>query len=139
MDDKPGYGWQDDGTWVSATAEDMQTYNVCRYLNEDGTKLLDEPQDNWRMPTTDELVRSLGRHGENAGCTWNGKIGRATCDVHPDKESPLWASDKAPIYYWSIDEYDERNGYFVSYNAYVNRTYKNSGNPRHSYRCVREP
>jgi len=28
-----------------------------------------------RMPTTDELVRSMGRHGENAGCTWKGTGG----------------------------------------------------------------
>jgi hypothetical protein len=139
LEDKPGYGRQDGNVWVFATAENMQMYNLCRYLNEDGVTLADEPQDIWRMPTTDELVRSLVRHGENAGCTWNDEIGQSTCDVRPNKESPLWATDKSPIYYWSADAYDERYAYYVAYNGYVNRTLKSGGNPRHSHRCVREP
>jgi hypothetical protein len=139
MEDKPGYGRQDDNLWVFATVEDMDRYNLCRYLSEDGLALMDEPQNTWRMPTSDELVRSLGRHGENAGCTWDGESQRATCDVRPDKESPLWDTDKSPIYYWSADEYGERYAHYVSYNGFVNRTLKSGGNPRHSYRCVREP
>ncbi|MFL7793162.1 MAG: hypothetical protein AB8I69_13545 [Anaerolineae bacterium] len=139
MEDKPGYGRQDGDAWVFASAEDMQTYSLCRYLSEDGLTLMDEPQDIWRMPTNDELVRSLGRHGENAGCTWDGESQKATCDVRPNKESPLWASDKSPIYYWSVDEYNERYAHYVSYNGFVNWTLKSGGNPRHSYRCVKEP
>jgi hypothetical protein len=139
MEDKPGYGQQDNGTWVFASAEDMREYNLCRYLGEDGLTLMDEPQGIWRMPTNDELVRSLVRHGENAGCTWDGESLKAACDIRPDKESPLWAKDKSPIYYWSADEYSERYGHFVSYNGFVNWTLKSGGNPRHSYRCVREP
>lgn len=49
------------------------------------------------------------------------------------------APDLAPIYYWTADAYDEWRGYFVSYNGFVNATMKSGGNPRHSYRCVREP
>lgn len=30
----------------------------------------------WSMPTTDEIVRSLGRHGENAGRTCARRIGK---------------------------------------------------------------
>ena len=142
MVDKPGYGRQDDGeeNTVYASGEEMSQYNLCRYLSADGTVLMEEPQDIWRMPTTDEIVRSLVRHGENAGCTWTGEIRkRAVCDLQPDKESPLWATDQAPIYYWTADPYDDSDGYFVSYNGMVNTANKLGGNPRHSYRCVREP
>ena len=139
LEDKPGYGRTAHG-WVHADAEDMARTNLCRYLSADGRTLLAQPQDVWRMPTTDELVRSLVRHGENAGCVWDGAIRQqATCDVLPDKESPLWATDRAPVYYWSAGEYNAQEGYFVSYNGFVNATHKSGGNPRHSYRCVREP
>jgi hypothetical protein len=47
--------------------------------------------------------------------------------------------DPAAIYYWTADAYDERRGYFVAFNGMVNATSKRGGNPRHSYRCVREP
>ena len=50
-----------------------------------------------------------------------------------------------PIYYWSADEYDEEDAWYVPYTG--GRRYggvtshqpKGWGNPRHGYRCVREP
>ncbi len=143
FDDKSGYGRQgsDPESYVYATAEDMAETNLCRYLGSDGVTLHEEPQDVWRMPTADEMVRSLVRDGENAGCAWEGTpLGeRVGCMVQPDKETPLWASDHAAIYYWVADEADVDEGVFVSYNGTVNATRKNSGNPRHSHRCVRAP
>jgi hypothetical protein len=139
LDDKPGYGRSENGT-LFAGQEEMDRYNLCRFLNASGDELMSTPQDIWRMPTTEELVRSLVRHGENAGCDWPVEIGqRAECHVRPDKESPLWAADMAPIYYWSADSYNEEEGYFVAYNGAVNTAYKLGGNPRHGYRCVRKP
>lgn len=136
--DKPGYGWQEDGTLRHATAEDMARTNLCLYLDEDGLTLMDEPQHIWRMPTVDEYVRSFARHGVNAGCAWQGEYReQVSCDRLPDKETPLWAPDRAPIYYWAAEAYDEQNAYFVSYNGFVNVTRKSGGNPRHSYRCVK--
>lgn len=140
MEDKPGYGRQSDDTAVYATAEDMETYGLCAYLSEDGSTLMDEPQNIWRLPTTDELVRSLVRHGENAGCAWQGEFRTQTeCAVTPDKESPLWSTEVPVIYYLSADSYSENLAYFVAYNGSVNATSKLGGNPRHGYRCVREP
>jgi hypothetical protein len=142
LEDKPGYGGQGAGpeNILFASAEDMAQTNLCRYLSIDGTKLLDEPQNVWRMPTTDEITRSLGRHGVNAGCRWQGEFRRqVVCDVLPDKESPLWSTDQPVIYYWTADSYSENRGYFVAYNGTVNAAYKLGGNPRHGYRCVREP
>ncbi len=142
FEDKPGYGRQENGAGetIFATEADMAQTNLCRYLNAAGTALLEEPQDIWRMPTTDELIRSLGRHGENAGCEWGDEFrAPVPCTERPDKESPLWATDHAAIYYWAADSYSNSQGYYVSFNGWVNATYKLAGNSRHSYRCIRDP
>lgn len=142
FDDKPGFGPEDgdDATVRFATSADMAAANLCQYLSRDGTTLHATPQEIWRMPTTDEVVRSLVRHGESAGCVWRGEFrSQVDCAVLPDKESPLWAADQPVIYYWTADAYDERRGYYVAYNGAVNAAYKLGGNPRHGYRCVREP
>jgi Flp pilus assembly protein protease CpaA len=142
LGDKLGYGREDDGDGKIhyATEEDMAQTNLCLYLNTKGTALMAEPQQIWRMPTTDEMVRSLIRHGENAGCAWLGEFReRVECDRIPKKESPLWATDHPAVYYWTADAHSESLGYFVAYNGTVNTSHKTGGNPRHSYRCVKEP
>jgi hypothetical protein len=131
--EKPGYEDRD------ATIKDMNTTGLCVYLSEDGLTIMNEPQYIWRMPTVDEIVRSLVRHGKNAGCTWDGKSEQANCQVLPDKETPLWAPDWSPIYYWAADEYDDHKAYYVSYNGKgINHQPKSWGNQRHGYRFVRE-
>jgi hypothetical protein len=137
LGDKEGYGWQEG---VHAAAVDMAETGLCRYLSEDGLMLMTAPQDIWRMPTTDEVVRSLVKHGQNAGCAWDGEDdSRADCAIVPDKETPLWEPDQPPVYYWSTDEYDDRRAYYVSFNGRIAYQPKDWGNPRHGYRCVREP
>jgi hypothetical protein len=126
-------------TTTHANEWDMQTTGICAYLNDDGTTLEDHPMNIWRMPTVDEIARSLRRHGENAGCKWDGEIGKMTCEIRPDKETPLWAPDQPPVYLWSADEYDTEDAYYVSYTGFVSHQPKDWGNPRHGYRCVREP
>ena len=120
-------------------ASDMEATGLCNYLSQDGTILMDTPQHLWRMPTADEIVRSLVKHGGNAGCVWYGEPGKADCDVIPDKETPLWAPDASPIYYWASDEFDRSNAWYVSYDGSVHFQPKEWGNSRHSYRCAREP
>lgn len=122
-----------------ATEEDMHRSGLCRYLSADGTELMDEPQEIWRMPTTDEVARSLTQDGENAGCAWTGEEGETNCRITPDKETPLWAPDQPPIYYWTADEASEERAYYINYQGDVNAQSKSWGNPRHGYRCVREP
>ena len=138
LEDKPGYTPHRAAGGAFASDEDMQRTSLCRYLSDDGTTLRSEPQDIWRMPTTAEVVGSLGRDGRNAGCTWTGKLGFTRCATRPDKESPLWATDQPVIYYWTAESHDERRAYFVSFNGAANATYKQGGNPRHGYRCVRQ-
>jgi len=120
--------------------EEMERYGLFRYLAEDGITLMDEPQDIWRMPTVDEIVRSLVRDGENAGCVFpeGRERGRASCTSEPDKETPLWAPDYPFIYLWSARERDGREAYYVSYNGRVGHQPKSWGNVRHGHRFVRE-
>jgi hypothetical protein len=125
---------------IDATTEDMNITGLCCYLSEDGTTIMDQPQYIWRMPTVDEIVRSLVRHGENARCTWDTEAGYAICYVTPDKETPLWVPDWSPIYYWAADEYDNHEAYYVAYNgSIIMHQPKSWGNSRHGYRFVREP
>ena len=138
LGDKPGTAGK------HATQSDMEATDLCRYLAEDGVTLMEERQDIWRMPTADEVVRSLVKRGENAGCapdhlSQQGEQTRATCRVWPDKETPLWSSEQSAIYYWTADEYDADQAWYVSYNGWVRHQSKSWGNPRHALRCVREP
>lgn len=121
-----------------ATADDMARTGLCGYLDAAGTALTAEPQHFWRMPTADEFVRSLTRRGEPAGCAWNGAVGRVACRVPPDKETPLWAPDQPPIYMWT-SESSESDAWYVNYQGFVAHQPKGFGNPRHGYRCVRDP
>lgn len=123
-----------------ATQADMAVTGLCRYLSANGLQLLAEPQNIWRMPSVDELVRSLARHGENAGCTWDGTTDSANCTQTPDKEPPLWDPDSSAVYYWAADEYNQLEAYYINYNGNaVHSQPKSFGNARHGYRCVREP
>jgi len=134
--EKTGYT-RADGNFASG--EIMAQFNLCTFLNDDGNSLMTEAQYIWRMPSVDEYLRSFSRHNVNSGCFWNGDTGsQMKCEILPDKETPLWAPDIEPIYYWAVEEFNDREAYFVSYNGWVNTTYKAGGNPRHSYRCVRD-
>ncbi len=53
----------------------------------------------------------------------------AGCDRTPDKETPLWAPDLAPIYDWTADAYNAKLAYYVSYNGAVQVTLKAGGLP----------
>ena len=124
-----------------ATWEEMERYGLFRYLAADGVTLSQDPQDIWRMPTVDEIVRSLVRGGENAGCTFPEDLdrGRARCDRSTDKETPLWAPDYPFIYMWAGQEHDSVAAFYVGYNGWVRHQPKSWGNPRHGYRFVRAP
>jgi hypothetical protein len=129
---------------VHATATDMERTGLCRYLSEDGRTLMPEPQDVWRMPTADEVVRSLVQQGEHAGCRWDGVSASAECRSQPNKDTPLWAADESPIYYWTADEYDGDSVWCVpytggrGYGGSIHPQPKHWGNSRHGFRCVRE-
>jgi len=60
------------------------------------------------------------RGGENAGCIWDGQSPYSVCRNSPDKETPLWAPDGPPIYYWAAGEYNSSNAVCVNYTGGVN-------------------
>jgi hypothetical protein len=121
---------------AGASPESMERTSLCAHLDRNGTELVAEPSHLWRMPTADEIVRSLTRDGENAGCTWDGSAPHAECRRNPDKETPLWAPDERPIYYWAAGEYDSEHAWCVNYTGGLNRQPKSSRTV--GFRCVRE-
>jgi hypothetical protein len=119
-----------------ASLEDMERAGLCSHLSDDGGALLAEPPRLWRMPTADEIVRSLTRDGENAACAWDGKQWHATCRRPPDKETPLWAPDERPIYYWAAGERGPLDALGVNYTGGITPQPKASRGP--GFRCVKQ-
>jgi hypothetical protein len=125
-----GPGWDERGfTWFEATRR-------CEYLTADGGALAVTPQRVWRLPTVDEVVRTMSWRGRNAGGVW--QAGRATFRVMPDKEAPLWHPYSQIIYWWTADEIDGDHVYRVAYNGYVTRMNKKIGAGYLACRCVRD-
>lgn len=129
-----GPGWPDSGT----TWEEAQ--RICKYLSEDGTEIMDEEQNIWRLPAVDEAVRSMMLHGQNAGGVWDEAEGKARYEQTPDKETPLWDVHSKVIYYWTADtsKKDERKAYIIVYHGGVYEKQKDDGQDYLSFRAVKE-
>ena len=130
-----GPGWETTTrgpTWFEARF-------ACEHLDAEGRALSEHPLAIWRLPTAEEAVRSLVRHGAHAGCTWAGRAGRASCRVRPDKETPLWDPTAPVVYYWTATEADASSAFYVTYSGGVYAAEKHSGLGSRGYRCVREP
>jgi hypothetical protein len=129
-----GPGWTREGnvTWGEAK-------NRARHLTDDGLHLADEPQDIWRLPTREEVVRSLTRANENAGGVWNAELGQASYQRTPDKESPLWDSLAPLIYLWTSEEAGEDRAWIVVYHGGVYAKPKGLGASSLGLRAIREP
>jgi hypothetical protein len=110
---------------------------LCGHLSLDGTVLRPEAVGVWRLPTVNEVIRSLTRGGANAGCTWDGRASHATCAQPPDKETPLWAPDEAPIYYLTSDTAGEAHVLGVNYTAGITPHRRTAASGGLGYRCVR--
>jgi hypothetical protein len=106
-----GPGWVRDARHACNWAEAARR---CAHLSADGQRLEAEPQGYWRLPTTDEVVRSMTRGGVNAGGVWDAAAHRATYRRRPDKESPLWDSHAETIYWWSADEAEPQRAWRVT-------------------------
>jgi hypothetical protein len=108
-----GSGWPDDGVkWEEARRR-------CRYMTEDGLSLAETPQNIWRLPTAEECVRSMRRHGKSCGGSWDASHAKATYQRMPDKESPLWNTRSKVIYWWTATEVNNEKAYIVVYNGEV--------------------
>jgi hypothetical protein len=129
-----GPGWPDQGT----TWEEAQY--ICRHLSADGTTVMEDEQNNWRLPTIEEAVRSMSLHGENAGGVWDPEKRKAVFDKTPDKETPLWDVHSRVIYYWTSEDsaFDERFAYIIVYHGGVFPKMKSDGQSYLSFRAVKE-
>ena len=126
--------WPDTGTsWDEAQ-------RLCAYVSEDGTTLMEEKQNIWRLPTVDEAVRSMMLHGENAKGVWNPEQEKAVYERTPDKETPLWDVHSKVIYYWTADTSakDNRKAYIIVYHGGVYAKRKTDGQSYLSFRAVKE-
>lgn len=129
-----GPGWPDKGvSWDEAK-------RICRYLSEDGTKIMEEVQDIWRLPTVDEAVRSMMLHGKNVEGVWNPETEKASYLRIPDKESPLWDVHSRVIYYWTSEtsRRDERQAYIVVYHGGIFDKRKIDSQSYLSFRAVKK-
>ena len=126
-----GPGWpREGGNWYEANQS-------CQYLNEDGLINSSAPQNIWRLPTVDETVRSMSRHGQNSSGVWDAETGEVTYETTPDKESPLWNIHSQIIYWWTAAEVDEDHAYIIVYDGEVWSRPKEFGPAYLGFRCVR--
>jgi len=132
--------WAPDGPgWPRTGATWHEAQQVCQSLSEDGLTLAPTPQHIWRLPTVDEAVRSMARHGQNSDGAWNVKIAKATYKTTPDKESPLWNVYSQVIYWWTATEVDEEHAYIIVYDGKVWPRAKRFGPAYLGFRCVKQP
>jgi hypothetical protein len=128
-----GPGWPREGTnWYDAQ-------KACEYLSEDGSTITPTPQGIWRLPTVDEAVRSMARHGRNSGGKWDVETLEASYETTPDKESPLWNLHSQVIYWWTATEVDEERAYIIVYDGKVWPRSRDFGPAYLGFRCVKSP
>jgi hypothetical protein len=90
------------------------------------------------LPTVDEAVRSMTRHGQNSGGEWNPETGTATYAIPPDKEPPLWNIHSQVIYWWTATELDDERAFIIVYDGKVWPRTKQFGPAYLGYRCVND-
>jgi hypothetical protein len=130
--------WAPDGPGWPRTGENWyEAQQVCQHLSEDGLALAPAPLDIWRLPTVDEAVRSMARHGQNSGGVWDADIAKATYNTTPDKESPLWNIHSQVIYWWTETEVDEDRAYIIVYDGKVWPRAKQFAPAYLGFRCVK--
>ncbi len=129
-----GPGWPDKGvSWDEAN-------NICKYLSEDGTKIMDTQQNIWRLPTVDEAVRSMTLHNENASGVLNSDHMNAEYIITPDKETPIWDPNSKVIYYWTAETTRDNTerAYIIVYHGGVFSKMKTDHQAYLSFRAVKE-
>lgn len=132
--------WAPDGPgWPDSGGDWYEAQRACRQLSADGLNLIAEDQDIWRLPTIEEAVLSLTRHGVSSGGVWDPGRAHANYQVKPDKESPLWKVYSPVIYWWTATELDEDRAYIIVYDGGVWPRSKDFGPDYLGYRCVRTP
>lgn len=132
--------WAPDGPgWPRSGTNWHEAQQICQYLSEDGFSLASSPQRIWRLPTVEETVRSMARHGQNSGGVWDAEAAQASYIDKPDKESPLWNIHSQVIYWWTATEVNEDQAYMIVYDGKVWPRGKQFGPAYLGFRCVKRP
>ncbi len=126
-----GPGWPIDGlNWYEADS-------ICRHLTEDGLSLSTVPQNIWRLPSLDEAVKSMLRHGENAYGSLNDD-GMPVYSIKPDKEPPLWHPYSKVIYWWTATETEGNRALIIVYDGKSWERKKDFGPNYLGFRAVKD-
>jgi hypothetical protein len=132
--------WAPEGPgWPRTGADWHEARLACQHLGQDGLEASPVPQRIWRLPTVDEAVRSMARHGQNSGGVWDPQTAKAAYEMTPDKESPLWSVHSQVIYWWTATELDEEHAYIIVYDGKVWPRAKQLSPAYLGFRCVRQP
>jgi hypothetical protein len=124
--------------WPTAGVSYERALWVCDHLSLDGRSLSDKPRKLWRLPTVQEAIRAMNRHGKPAGCEYSGKQGFQPCTTEPDKEAPLWNPFSQVIYWWTATDDSRGHNLRVTYNGSVLAVQK-SLTGYTAFRAVRSP
>lgn len=128
-----GPGWGEHYTpWEEAMRR-------CAHLTADGSAIRVERVGVWRLPTVEEAVGSMVRHGKNAGGTWDARTRKPSYRTQPEKESPLWRRYSQVIYWWTATEDGPEKAQRIAFNGYVLSIRKRGWGDYLAYRCVCEP
>jgi hypothetical protein len=132
--------WAPEGPgWPRSGANWYEAQQVCDQLGEEGLNRESGPQGNWRLPTVEELVRSMTRNNKNSGGAWDAVSSTATYTTRPDKESPLWNIHSQVIYWWTATEIDDEHAYIIVYDGKVWPRSKLLSQAYLGFRCVKDP
>ena len=130
--------WAPDGPgWPRSGENWFEAQQICQHLSKGGRILAPAPQHIWRLPTVDEAVRSMARHGQNSGGVWDVETAKAAYITTPDKESPLWNVHSQVIYWWTVTEVDEEHAYIIVYDGKVWPRIKQFSPAYLGFRCVK--
>ena len=121
--------------WRGPTWEEAR--QACRRLTPDGTTVDSTVRDIWRLPTAEEVVRSMARHGSNSGGVWSQARGRASYAIRPDKEPPLWNPHCPIIYWWTSSEQGPTRASAIDFQGNVYSRLKTSTLGSQAFRAVK--
>jgi hypothetical protein len=125
--------------WPSSGVNWHEAQQVCQHLDEDGLTRTPMSLQIWRLPSVDEVVRSMSLHGDNSKGLWDPEAKTTSYKYRPDKESPLWNIHSQVIYWWTATEIDEERAYIIVYDGKVWPRSKNFGPAYLGFRCVTNP
>ena len=132
--------WAPEGPgWPGGGASWQEAQQACQHLAEDGLAPGTAELNIWRLPTVEEAVRSMARHGQNSAGVWDAELAQASYQTTPDKETPLWNGHSQVIYWWTATEANESQAYIIVYDGKVWPRSKQLKPAYLGFRCVKEP